>query len=147
MGEAKRRGQLGRLAADHLRQRIRSGEFGGTAAQGYLFVLDKSPRGQELLLVLRAVAGEFPGLPEALDGESFRLWAMSAVFPFVVLRGGEGSPSRRTSLAGSLARLVDESLPQAVQALRATGAGWSVLAGLAEPASSAVGAALERLRD
>jgi len=148
MGEAKRRGQLGRLAAEHLRQRQRAGDFGAPGSAGaYLFVLDKSPAGQELLAVLRAVAADFPGLSEALEGETFRLWSMSAVFPFVVLHGGEGSASQRTQLAGSLTRLLDEGLPRAVRWLRPAGGRWSAVAALAEPAHSAVGAALERLRD
>lgn len=147
MGEAKRRGQVGRLAAEQLRQRVRAGEFGPPgSAVGYLVVLDKSPPGQEMLAVLKAVAGDFPGLAEALEGETFRLWSMSAVFPFVVLHGGQGAATQRTLLAGDLGRMVAETLPRAVKALGASGQRWSALAALAEPAQSTVGAALTHLR-
>jgi len=144
VGEAKRRGQVGREAADQLRQRIRAGDF-GPAAGGYLFLLDKSPAGQELLGVMRSVATELPGLAEALESDDMRLWTMSPLFGFAVVHGGVGPAARRTRLASTVQRLVDEALPDSVRSLSATGQRWTVLSGLSEPARSAASAALEAL--
>ncbi len=144
MGEAKRRGQSGRQAAEQLRQRIAAGDF-GPAAGGYLFLLDKSPAGQELLGVMRTVAAELPGLAEVLEGDDLRLWTMSPLFGFTLVHGGTGPAVRRIRLAATLPRLLEEALPGAVRSLAASGERWTVLSGLSEPARSAAGAALESL--
>ena len=144
MGEAKRRGQLGRQAADQLLQRVRAGDFGPTA-DGYLFMLDKSPAGQELLGVLRIVAPQLLGLSEALASDNLRLWSASPLFSFAVIHGGTASVMRRTRLAATLPRLIDEVLPAAVRSLRARRQPWTVLSGLSEPARSGATTALEAL--
>ncbi|HSV68699.1 MAG TPA: hypothetical protein VLI72_01195 [Methylibium sp.] len=144
MGEAKRRGQQARQAGDALRARIAAGDFGSDRpATGWLVVLDRSPRGLELLRVLAGLS-EFEGLRTMLVGEAARLWDVSPLFPYLVLRGGPGSPAQRTALAASLERLTGDALPKAVRAL--AGERWGAELALAPQAEAAVKAAIEQLR-
>lgn len=144
MGEAKRRGLQAKQVGEKLHARIAAGEFGTERpASGWMFVLDRSPRALEL----RRLLGELrdcEGLAAALAAEPFRLWEVSKVFPYVLLRGGTGTPEQRTMLVGSLDRLVNETLPRAAQAL--TGMRWSFELGLDPATERAVTAALGRLR-
>lgn len=136
MGEAKRRGQQVRQAGDALRARIEAGEFGSDRpATGWLVVIDRSPRGTELLRVLAAMDG-FEGLRAMLAGEAVRLWEVSPLFPYLVLRGGPGSPAQRVSLAANLERLCAQTLPQALRALAAER--WGATLALAPEAETAV---------
>lgn len=142
MGEAKRRGQQARQTGDMLRARIAASDFGPERpATGWLIVLDRSPRGLELLRVLAGMS-ELEGLRTLLAGEAARLWDVSPLFPYLLLRGGPGSPAQRTLLAANLQRLTGEVLPQALRAL--AGAPWGAELALEPEAEAAVKAALTR---
>jgi hypothetical protein len=137
MGEAKRRGQQGRLVATGLRERVLAGDFGPTdVAQGYLFVFDKSPVGRQLLSVLRTMPQDFTGLSALLEGEALRLWEVSPLFPWAVLYR---SASRAEALlASSPERLLTESLPRAATSLSSAQARWAWEAGLEGSADASV---------
>ena len=137
MGEAKRRGQLGRVVAAGLRERVQAGDFGPTdAAQGYLFVFDKSPAGRQLLSVLRTMTQDFTGLSALLECEALRLWEVSPLFPWAVLYR---SASRSEALLASRPeRLLTESLPRAAASLTAAQARWAWEAALEGSADSSV---------
>lgn len=140
MGEAKRRGQQARQTGDALRARMAAGEFGNERpATGWLIVLDRSPRGLELLRVLATIS-EFEGLRAMLAGEAVRLWEVSPLFPYLVLRGGPGSPVQRVALAASLERLCAETLPKALRALASER--WGAELALAPEAEATVRSAL-----
>ncbi len=144
MGEAKRRGQQARQVGDALRARIAAGEFGAERpVTGWLFVIDRSPRGLELLRLLGTMS-EFEGLRTLVAGEAVRLWEVSPLFAYLVLRGGPGSPAQRVALAANLDRLCADMLPKAVRALAAER--WGAELALAPQAESAVRAALGTLR-
>lgn len=144
MGEAKRRGQQARQAGDALRARIEAGEFGSDRpATGWLFVIDRSPRGLELLRVLGTMS-EFEGMRAMLAGEAVRLWEVSPLFPYLVLRGGAGSPAQRVALASSLERLCSQTLPTALRAMAAER--WAAELALAPEAQGAVEGAIGRWR-
>lgn len=137
MGEAKRRGQLGRVVAAGLRERVQAGDFGPTdAAQCYLFVLDKSPVGRQLLSVLRSMTQQFTGLSALLEGEAMRLWEVSPLFPWAVLYRSASRPE--ALLASSPERLLTESLPRAAASLNAAQARWAWEAGLEGSADTSV---------
>lgn len=144
MGEAKRRGQQARQAGDALRARIEAGEFGSDRpATGWLFAIDRSPRGLELLRVLGTMS-EFEGLRTLLAGEAVRLWEVSPLFPYLVLRGGAGSAAQRTLLAASVEKLCADALPRTVRALASER--WGVELALAAQPEAAARRAIERLR-
>lgn len=146
MGEAKRRNAEGRRLADELGRRLRAGDFGPAGAERYLLVLDKSAQGRELLARLRG-AELLPGLHALLEAEPFRLWEASALFGFVVLTSGSGSPERRSLLASSLERLVEETLPRAWRRMAVSPGGpVGLICGLEAAAQQEVEAALRRLR-
>jgi hypothetical protein len=137
MGEAKRRGQLGRVVAAGLRERVQAGDFGPTdAAQGYLFVLDKSPAGRQLLSVLRSMTQQFTGLAALLESEAMRLWEVSPLFPWVVLY--RSAPRSEALLASSPERLLTESLPRAAASLSTARARWAWEAALEGSADTTV---------
>jgi hypothetical protein len=136
MGEAKRRGQQARQTGDLLRARIAAGEFGSERpATGWLIVVDRSPRGLELLRVL-ATMSELEGLRAMLAGEAVRLWEVSPLFPYLLLRGGPGAPIQRVALAASLERLCGDALPKALRALGSDR--WGAELALAPEAEAAV---------
>jgi hypothetical protein len=137
MGEARRRGQVGRMVAAGLRERVLAGDFGPTdVEQGYLFVFDKSPIGRQLLSVLRTMSQDFTGLSALLEVEALRLWEVSPLFPWAVLYR---SPSRsEVLLASRPERLLTDSLPRAAVSLSAARARWAWEAGLDGSADSAV---------
>lgn len=140
MGEAKRRGQQARQTGAALRARIEAGDFGSDRpATGWLFVIDRSPRGLELLRVLGTMS-EFEGLRTLLAGEAVRLWEVSPLFPYLVLRGGPGTPAQRVALAAGLDRLCTDALPKAQRALGAER--WGTELALAPEAEAAARAAL-----
>ena len=128
MGEAKRRGLQAKQVGEGLRARIAAGEFGTERpAQGWLFVVDRSQLE-----------------PALLAAEPFRLWEVSKLFPYVVLRGGPGTPEQRTQLVANTERLLGEALPRAAQAL--AGRRWGAEAGVDPAVQPAVTAALARLK-
>jgi hypothetical protein len=144
MGEAKRRGQQARQAGDALRARIAAGAFGAERpVTGWLFVIDRSPLGMDLLRVLGTMS-EFEGLRSMLAGEAVRLWEASPLFPYLVLRGGAGTPAQRVALAASLERLCSQALPGALSRLGTQT--WGAELALAPEARRAVQATLARLR-
>ena len=114
MGEAKRKNAQIKAVQEDLRRRLDAGEFGQPASR-YCMVVDKSPRGRELLQALRAAADRFAGLGELLGAESMQLWEASALFRFAVLCGGEGKAHERTLLAVDVDRLLGDSLPRALR--------------------------------
>ncbi|MBA3596261.1 MAG: hypothetical protein H0W40_02650 [Methylibium sp.] len=146
MGEAKRRQAQGQQLAGELGRRLRAGEFGpvGTARL-YLIVLDKSPNGRETLATLRSTAG-LEGLPALFDAEPFRLWEASALFEFLVLIGGDGTPEQRSLVAAGVERLVQDVLPRAWRRLGAADGSVGLVCGLEEAVRGAVLTALQRLR-
>lgn len=142
MGEAKRRQAQGRQLADELGGRLRAGEFGAPGAgQRYLIVLDKSPNGREMLAALRA-AGGLEDLPVLFEAEPFRLWEVSALFDFLVLISGEGTPAQRSFVAAGSERLLQEVLPRARRRLGAAGRPPGIVCGLDEAVRGTVLAAL-----
>lgn len=144
MGEAKRRGLQAKQVGEGLRARIAAGEFGTERpAQGWLFVVDRSQRGLELRRLLGEL-GDCEGLAALLAAEPFRLWEVSKLFPYVVLRGGPGTPEQRTQLVANTERLLGEALPRAAQALARRR--WGAEAGVDPAVQPAVTAALARLK-
>ena len=142
MGEAKRRQAQGRQLAEELARRIRAGEFGPAGAgPRYLVVLDKSPSGREMLSALRGAAG-FEGLPALFEAEPFRLWEVSAIFDFLVLTSGGGTPAERSFLAAGIDRLLQDVLPSARRRLGAVASPAGLVFGLREGVRGTVLAAL-----
>ncbi|WKB53114.1 hypothetical protein [Eleftheria terrae] len=145
MGEAKRKGQQLKVIEDSLRRRVAAGDFGGAGrTEHYCLVLDKSPRGRELLLALKRMP-EFAGLQPVFEAEPYRLWEASALFEYLVLCGGSGTPHQRTLLAADTARLVGEVLPRALRQVRAGGVAAGLVLGVAdEVAKGLEGAAAQQ---
>lgn len=143
MGEAKRRQAQGRQLAGELGRRMRAGEFGAPGSgQCYLIVLDKSPSGREMLAALRA-AGGLEGLPALFEAEPFRLWEVSALFDYLVLSSGEGTPAQRSFVAAGTERLLRDALPRARRRLGSAGRPPGIVCGLDEAVRGTVLAALE----
>lgn len=142
MGEAKRRKAQGREVADELGRRVLAGEFGAAGAgERYLMVLDKSPRGREMLAALRG-APAFVGLPALFEAEPFRLWEVSALFDFLVLTSGDGAPAQRSFVAAGIERLLQDAVPRARRRLGTAGAPAGVVLGLDEAVRAKVLAAM-----
>jgi hypothetical protein len=141
MGEAKRRNQLGRQAADAIRRRVAAGEFGPNA-DAYVLVLDRSPAVRELLGLL-AADGVLAKLAPLTEAEPLRLWEASTLFRYALLCGGQGSAERRSLLAVDLGRLIGEALPRALARVRAdTGRAPGVLLAIDEADRAVVERAL-----
>ena len=146
MGEAKRRSKLVKHAEGELQQRLAAGEFGAPGqALRYCIVVDKSQRGKDLLLSLAALPA-FAGLRTLFEGESFRLWDVSALFPYLVLRSGEGQPASRTLLAPDLPKLLGETLPRAWRQAAQGGHAPGAIVAVDESRQDAVQQTLTRLR-
>lgn len=137
MGEAKRRNKQGRQLEQQLQERIAAGEFGPPGEPlRYCVVVDKSPRGKDLLLTLRAMPA-FAELLPVLDDPAFELWEASALFEFAVLRSGAGRPHERVAVAVHIDKLLGDALPRVLKAQRATPGTLGLLVGVnaeAEPA-------------
>lgn len=144
MGEAKRRHAQGQRFAAELARHLQAGGFGAAGAERYLIVLDKSPSGREALAALRASLGP-AGLAALLAAEPCRLWEASALFEFIVLRSGSGTPEARSLLAAASERLLHEALPRACRELAGGGEPVGIVCGLGEPTCASVQAALRRL--
>lgn len=141
MGEAKRKNAHIKAVQDDLRRRLDAGEFGQPAAR-YCIVVDKSPRGRELLQAVRAASEHFAGLGDLLSSEAMQLWEASALFRFAVLCGGDGKPHERTFVAADVERLLGEALPRALRRASRDGGAPGVVAGVDSDCSAAVQAAL-----
>jgi hypothetical protein len=137
MGEAKRRNKQGRQLEQQLLERIAAGEFGTPGEPlRYCVVVDKSARGKDLLLTLRAMPA-FAELQPVLDDPAFELWDASPLFQFAVLRSGTGRPHERVTVAAHLDKLLADALPRVLKAQRATPGTLGLLVGVnaeSEPA-------------
>lgn len=129
MGEAKRRNKQGKQLEQQLQERIAAGEFGPPGQPlRYCLVVDKSPRGKDLLLTLRAMPA-FAELLPVLDDPAFELWDASPLFQFAVLRSGAARPHERLVVAANVDKLLGDALPRVLRQQRATPGTLGLLVG------------------
>lgn len=138
MGEAKRRNKQGKQLEQQLQERIAAGEFGPSGEPlRYCAVVDKSARGKDLLLTLRAMPA-FAELLPVLDDPAFQLWEASPLFQFVVLRSGAGRPHERVAVAANADKLLGDVLPRVMKVQRTTPGTLGFLVAVDAPFEAAV---------
>lgn len=146
MGEAKRRNKQGKQVEEVLLQRIQAGEFG---AQGqplsYCVVLDKSPRGKDMLQTLRAMPA-FGDLLALLQDEALELWEASPLFRFIVLCAGSGKPNTRIFVAADIDKLTREALPRGLRSQKAAGTRPGLVIAVSDEFEGAIQRAAEHAR-
>lgn len=113
MGEAKRRGtQTERSSAAQKQNEQVLGLIANSEAPHYAFIIDRSPRGQRALAVLKEGP---PEIRERFKSAAFQFWEQAQPFEFVIVWGTWGYTGGLTVPVDSLDGLIAQGIPSVVE--------------------------------